>query len=67
LDKDNQLVGWAIENLRDYYLSSAKDFREFDVVKWKKWKQIVENPMADVAKNNYKVPNGRFMFEVWTP
>ena len=67
LDKDNQLVGWAVQNLQDYYLANAKDFREFDAVKWKKWKQIVQNPMADVAKNNYKVPNGRFMFEVWTP
>ena len=67
LDKDNQLVGWALQNLKDYYLSHAKDFRQFDVAKWKKWKQIVQNPMADVPKNNYKVPNGRFMFQVWLP
>lgn len=67
LDKDNQLVGWALQNLKDYYLSNAKDFRQFDVAKWKKWKQIVQNPMADVHKNNYKVPNGRFMFQVWLP
>lgn len=66
-DKQNQIIGWILQHLKDYYLSNSKEFKQLNVEKWNKWKKIIENPLPDVVKNKYKVPHGRFMFEVWTP
>ena len=66
-DKENTLIGWLLQNVKDIYLSNSDDLKDFKPQKWLKWKKILQSDIKPVAKNSYKVPKGKFMFEVWTP
>lgn len=67
-EKSLQAFSWGFKNIKDYYWtydSKLGQSQKIDILL--KWKKIIQNPMADVSKNNYKLPKGRFMFQVWTP
>lgn len=60
-------IGWVKDTIKDPYIKQAREFLYFDSKLWSAWRKIFESKPKPVEKIGYKVPNGKFIFEVWTP
>lgn len=64
---DDKNIGWVKDYIKDPYVKVSREFTLFDSKLWSAWRKVFDSKPKPVEKIGYKVPNGKFIFEVWTP